>query len=162
MMFSSADGRVESIFFASTNHDDKGKWRVAEQLRLFRKLPGHTDHGALLGGLVTLFSSETIQRFQSEANINLAPLDAGHNIITSGIDTDMLEATYFTIGDVELRGIGPTSGIKIPDEHRGNRRLYAAMRDSVGQIAEVISPGVVMPDAQIALGGLATALRRAA
>lgn len=157
MMFSSADGRVEGLYFMSSAPGETSEWRKSKSLYAAQKSKDEANHSSLLNGYVTLFSREVLRSFQSEADAIITPLDARHNIITTGIDTDMLEGSYFTVGGVTLRGVGASKGLHIPAHYRSNRALYTAMQDRVGQIAEVISPGYVFPHDVIALGGLATA-----
>ena len=63
------------------------------------------DGSAPAGNALTLIATEALEAFQAETGIELTAQASRRNVLTSGIDLNLLVGKRFRVGEVECEGV---------------------------------------------------------
>jgi MOSC domain-containing protein YiiM len=106
-MLSAMPGHVEAITVRETSESPAG---AVERARLVsgRGLEGdryYAAAGAGPGEALTLIASEALEGLEADTGIRLSAADSRRQVLTRGIDLNMLVGREFTVGGVRCLGV---------------------------------------------------------
>ncbi len=129
-------------------HSEDGERRSVEGVRLVaaKGIEGDRHFGGDRADQVTLIASEAVALFNNETDNGYAPTDMGRNIVTEGVDLNVLVGQRFKVGSAVLVGVEPchpcmTLGERLAHYRMTARDVVFGLRERGGLRAEVVESG---------------------
>ena len=103
---------------------------------------------------VTFIEAETVEAFNAETGLGIAPADTRRNVLTRGVALDPLVGKRFSVGTAVLEGMEPCDpcailGKRLATDAVSAAAIVRALADRGGLRVRVVEGGVIAPGDEI-------------